>query len=131
MPGIGGLPDRTHACAGGAHSRLADGTLLCWTPELLPGERVAIDAEYSTQPVPEPLARRFGSQSGDFWGVWTAVEVSCKLRDVPLLAWLRQRGLHPDPDLDLCTLHRDGLTLSIGLTTHPRHHGRPAEPGLS
>ena len=79
--------------------------------------RLAVDAELSDQPVPIALARRF--RLGDphlFWPLWTAVEVSCKLHNVPILAWLGHRGLVPDPDIAVRTLRIADITLTCGAT---------------
>jgi hypothetical protein len=78
---------------------------------------LAIDAEISHQPVPPALARRFGILDPRlFWPAWTAVEVSCKLRDVPILMWLRHRGLTPDPDILTRTLEIADITITTGAT---------------
>ena len=84
--------------APGARSHLADGRVVSWSPPPTPGLRVAVDAEIADQPVPPALARRFGIDRPElFWPRWTAVEVACKLLDVPILVWLSQRGLRVDP----------------------------------
>lgn len=112
----------------GPRSHLADGRIVSWTSPPPRGLRLAIDAEITDQPVPPALARRFGI--GDprrFWPAWTAVEVSCKLRDVPVLIWLRHRGLAPDPEIWTRTLYLKDVTVTWGAAVVPTS-GLPGEP---
>ncbi len=82
-----GAPVRTH---------LADGLVVSWSPpHPSDGTRYAVDAEYTDQPVPAAMARRYGSE--DFWTRWTRAEVCAKLADTPILVWLATYGLPPDP----------------------------------
>ena len=76
-------------------SHLADGSVLIWSGVDPLGH--AIDAEITGQPVPPALARRTGiTDPGQFWRRWTAMEVACKLFDVPAHLWLKQHGLSVD-----------------------------------
>lgn len=102
---------------GVARSYLGDGRCVSWLPGLSPaGLRVAVDAELATRPVPAALARRHGTGDPEaFWARWTAVEVSCKLRDVPVAVWLRTAGLHPDAAVGLRTFRRDGVVITCGV----------------
>jgi hypothetical protein len=97
---------------------LGDGRQLLWTPAgAAAGLRAAVDAEVGSRPVPPALARRHRVADPDsFWSLWTAVEVSCKLRDVPLPVWLRTRGLWPDPGLAVRTFRVADLIVSCGVT---------------
>jgi hypothetical protein len=72
-------------------SHLPDFRCVGWYGAPPPGWKIVIDSEYAAQPVPEPLARRFGTDS--FWQRWTRAECLCKLADVPMLAWWPEHGL--------------------------------------
>jgi hypothetical protein len=103
--------------APGARSHLADGRVVSWSPRLPPGVQVAVDAEIADQSVPRALARRFGTDRPDmFWPQWTAVEVACKVLDVPIMVWLSVRGLQGDPDRVLtATFVAGDLVVSVGV----------------
>ena len=102
--------------ARGLRSHLADGRVVCWSTPVPGGLRLAVDAEVSNQPVPPALAHRFGlADPRLFWPAWTAAEVSCKLRDVPILIWLRDRGLTPDPAIRTRTLRIADITVTYGV----------------
>lgn len=108
----------------GLRSHLADGRVVCWSTTVPRGLRLAVDAEISDQPVPPALARRFGTvDPGSFWPAWTAVEVSCKLRDVPILTWLTHHGLTPDPGIRTRTFRIADLTMTCGVSV-PGHWAR-------
>jgi hypothetical protein len=102
--------------APGARSHLADGRVVSWCPPLPPGVRFAVDAEIADQPVPPALARRFGIDRPEtFWPRWTAVEVACKVLDVPIMVWLSQRGLRVDPGLvRTATFRTADLLVTVG-----------------
>ena len=102
--------------APGARSHLADGRVVSWSPPLQRGLRVAVDAEIADQPVPPALARRFGiDRPGLFWPCWTAVEVACKVLDVPIMVWLSQHGLRVDRGLVRTgTFRVDDLVVTVG-----------------
>ena len=89
-------------------SHLPDFRCVGWYAEPPPGWSVVIDAEYADQPVPEPLARRFGTDR--FWERWTRAECLCKLADVPMLAWWPEHGLDVPADFD-----GEWRTLELGL----------------
>jgi hypothetical protein len=103
--------------APGARSHLADGRVVSWSPPLPDGVRAAVDAEIAGQPVPASLARRFGIDRPDgFWPRWTAVEVACKLLDVPVVVWLSQRGLsHAPLRVHVVTFQMSGVVVSVGI----------------
>ena len=103
--------------APGARSHLADGRVVSWSPPLPPEVRAAVDAEIATQPVPAALAGRFGIDRPEvFWPRWTAVEVACKVLDVPVVLWLAQRGLRPDPlRVRTATFRTSGVVVSVGI----------------
>lgn len=91
------LPERAgHRCAGGAHSTVGDGRLVCWQPET--SARVAVDAEIAAAPVTPALARRWGSDDPfSVWPRWCATECVAKLTDTPivLLAQVRPVAVGP------------------------------------
>lgn len=126
-------PDSEVGAKHGLRSHLADGRIVSWSSPSPRGLRLAIDAEISDQPVPTALARRFGvDDPRRFWPAWTAVEVSCKLRDVPILMWLRHRGLTPDPEIWTRTIQLSDVTVTYGAASLAAP-GRTAEglaPGL-
>lgn len=103
--------------SGLARSYLADGRMVSWSPTPVPaGVRLAVDAEITWQPVPRALAERFGiSEPATFWPLWTQVEVSCKLADVPLLAWLQRHGLTADPSHAMMTFGLDDVVVTAGV----------------
>jgi hypothetical protein len=87
-------PASGHRCAGSPHTRLGDGTLLCWPvlPDAvrhlagrMPVKRVlALDAE-RMRPPPAHLARRWAAPDDEtFWTWWTRTEVVVKLTDRPV-----------------------------------------------
>ena len=83
-----------HRCTRGTHSRVADGRIVCWSPERGDREAYAVDAEIVGQPVPPHLEARWGglwAAHESFWGAWCASEVCAKLWDVPVVA-LAARG---------------------------------------
>jgi len=100
-----------------ARSHLADGRVVSWSPPLTAGVRAAVDAEIAGQPVPASLARRFGIDRPEvFWPRWTAVEVACKLLDVPVVVWLSQRGLRHDPlRVRVATFQMSGVVVTVGI----------------
>jgi hypothetical protein len=97
-------------------THLADGRIIVWT-DVDPRSH-AIDAEIADQPVPPALARRTGIRSPErFWPQWTAMEVACKLLDVPAHLWFKQHGLsvaHVAARLDITTFRHHDLTISVG-----------------
>lgn len=99
-----------------ARSYSDDGRVVRWTPAEHPaGLRFAVDAERSARPVPAALARRHRVGDADeFWPLWTAVEVACKLRDVPVPVWLRRQGLRPDPAVVARTFRAGDLVVTCG-----------------
>ncbi|MDQ1624760.1 MAG: hypothetical protein QOJ49_258 [Actinomycetota bacterium] len=116
-----------------ARSYLADGRCVSWSPERAAGVDVAIDAEIADAPVPPALRSRFGvTDPALFWPAWTAVEVSCKLRDVPLLQWLATHGLRPDPAITTRTVrHGDAVVCLGAISPRPRAGERAAGRGAS
>ena len=110
----------THACArpsrGHTRSHLRDGRVVTWQPRVPPtGIRYAVDAELLDQPVPDSLIHRFGPAApASFWRTWTAVEVSCKLRDIALLAWLSRYGLWIPATLPMATAHLGAVVVTWG-----------------
>lgn len=123
-----------------ARSHLGDGRCISWSPRSLPpGLHVALDAELADRCVPAALSVWAGGlPSAVFWERWTRVETSCKLREVPVVLWLRRHGLHEDPALALRTFrhgpavvtcgaaHRQDVT---GLLTAGGERPRPASVG--
>ena len=52
---------------------------------------------------------------GLFWPCWTAVEVACKVLDVPIMVWLSQHGLRVDRGLVRTgTFRVDDLVVTVG-----------------
>lgn len=99
-----------------ARCYLDDGRELRWSPDLAAGARVAVDAE-RLRPVPPVLAGHYrAADPEEFWARWTAVEVGCKLRDIPVAVWLRRRGLAPDPHLAVRTFRWADLVVSCGVS---------------
>lgn len=100
-------------------SYLGDGRAVLWAAgrprRRAAGLRGAVDAEIADRPVPRSLAARYGCCTETFWPRWTAVEVSCKLRDIPVPVWLREHGLLPDPALAVRTFRLDDLVISCGV----------------
>lgn len=96
-------------------SHLPDFGCVGWYAEPPPGWSVTIDAEYADQPIPEPLARRFGVER--FWERWTRAECLCKLADIPMLAWWPAHGLEVPADFDgeWRTLALGPLIVSVAL----------------
>jgi hypothetical protein len=118
-----------HRCAGGVHSYLGDGRVVCWQPS--PDAFVstddsgdagdhdrpvgwAIDAELRSQPVPVHVAARWreagaaAQQPGAaerFWPLWCATEALAKLADVPMVVLLRSGPVTASP------ARRDGLEM--------------------
>ncbi|MGL4174819.1 MAG: hypothetical protein ACRCSN_01980 [Dermatophilaceae bacterium] len=78
-----------HSCDGNPHTRLADGTMLCWpvpsasVRELGLGTSVkdvlALDAELAVTPPPRLQQRWAASDPETFWRWWTRAEVVVKL----------------------------------------------------
>jgi hypothetical protein len=91
-----------------------------WRPPASPrttGWTWAVDAEISTQPVPEALAARTGITAPDaFWPRWTAVEVACKLLDVPVVMWISEHGLNPGDAADRGMVWRTVAYLDLTIT---------------
>jgi hypothetical protein len=77
-------------------AHLPDLRAVGWYAAPPPGWSVTIDAEYADQPIPDPLARRFGVDG--FWQRWTRAECLCKLADIPMLAWWPEHGLDVPAD---------------------------------
>ncbi len=69
--------------------------------------------------MPSALAARTGiTEPAVFWPRWTAVEVACKLLDVPMVMWIVDFGLDPQPAVGRgvrarTTTHRD-LVITVG-----------------
>lgn len=102
--------DAVHECLRGTHSRVADGRLLCWDPwEILddggrapdgPRRWVALDAEQVGARPPRAIARLAGDPDATrFWWLWTRAEARAKIRDVPILTWLRTTDWQSDGDI--------------------------------
>lgn len=90
-----------HRCSTGTHSRLDDGRRLCWTPLEAGACRAAVDAERLDRPPPRALAARVGHVTDErFWWLWTRAEARAKVRDIPILDWLRRVDWTQDGDLD-------------------------------
>ena len=96
-------------------SHLPDFRCVGWYAVPPAGWSVVIDAEYADQPVPAPLARRFGVE--EFWQRWTRAECLCKLADVPMLAWWPEYGLDVPADFTgrWRTLELGPLIVSVAL----------------
>lgn len=96
-------------------SHLPDFRCVGWYGVPPAGWSVAIDAEYADREVPEPLARRFGTDL--FWERWTRTECLCKLADVPMLAWWPEHGLDIPTDFTGAwrTLPLGPLVVSVAL----------------
>ena len=107
---------------GWVRSYLEDGRLVQWRPprEAFPAIiRWAVDAEIASQAVPSALAARTGISAPEiFWPRWTAVEVACKLLDVPMVMWIVDFGLDPLPAMGrgvrLRTTTHLSLTITVG-----------------
>jgi hypothetical protein len=98
---------------------LADGRRVTWCPPPVAdpaGSRWAVDAEIAAQPVPPALATRTGIRDPEeFWCRWTAVEVACKLLDIPVMVWLKRYGIGAPPaGLSIATFRYDDLIVSVG-----------------
>ena len=96
-------------------SHLPDFRCVGWYGVPPGGWSVVIDAEYADQPIPAPLAMRFGTDR--FWERWTRSECLCKLADVPMLAWWPQHGLDVPADFagEWRTLELGPLVVSVAL----------------
>ncbi|ADB29643.1 hypothetical protein Kfla_0521 [Kribbella flavida DSM 17836] len=107
-------------------SHLPDFRCVGWYAVPPPGWSVAIDAEYAGRQIPQPLARRFGTEA--FWERWTRAECLCKLADTPMLAWWPQHGLDVPDDFPGAwrTLRLDDLVVSVALS--PTTAGRTLRP---
>ena len=127
------LPGDAVARTSRARSYLADGRCVSWSPKRAAGIDVAIDAEIADAPVPPALRRRFGvTDPASFWPAWTAVEVSCKLRDVPVFQWLATHGLRPDPTIATHTIRLGDAVVCLGaVSSRPRAGARAAGRGAS
>lgn len=114
------------APAQAARSHLGDGSCLSWSPPAVPPDLlVAVDAELAARRVPPALAVWAGSlPPALFWQRWTRVEASCKLRDVPVVLWLRTHGLHEDPALALRTFVHGPAVVTCGVAR--RQDARPS-----
>jgi len=106
---------------GWVRSYLAGGKLVQWRPPVDAHPDVmrwAVDAEIGTQPVPHALADRTGvRQPEQFWPRWTAIEVTAKLLDVPVVMWLAEHGLSAGTaghGIVLRTVRRAGLVITVG-----------------
>jgi len=112
-----------------AVSYLSDGRQVVWEPRE-PGGALAVDAELLGQSVPPALAARFSPVSNEaFFVAWTRVECAAKLRAIPLLVWLRDRGLHGDPQLRMRTIVSGDLVVTIGQNTAKKNGLKPTAPG--
>lgn len=102
--------------SGATRSWLGDGRCVVWEPSERPVDvRWAVDAELVDRPLPAHLARRYEATDAElFWRLWTAMEVACKLRDVPVAVWLREKGLAADPQIELTTFRTDSVVISCG-----------------
>ena len=107
---------------GWVRSYLADGTLVQWRPPIDARPDVmrwAVDAEIGTQAVPRALADRTGVRQPErFWPRWTAIEVTAKLLDVPIVMWLAEHGLSARAaaghGVVLRTVRRADLVITVG-----------------
>lgn len=93
-------PRTLHTCRGGAHSRVADGRLVCWAPpsDAMSALPVAVDAEMRGQPVPPHLARRWSTDEPALvWPRWCATEVVAKLTHTPVVLLLNHPTGQPSP----------------------------------
>ena len=82
-------------CAGAVGPRAYDhlGNLLSWFPPVgRAAEKFACDLEDCTRDV-SFMASRFGAEPTQFHRRWVASEVLAKLADMPILQWLKTRGL--------------------------------------
>jgi len=117
------IQPRASVLAGAATTRshLADGRVVCWSPTYPPGTRIAVDAELVDQVVPAAMARRFGIVDPErFWPLWTAMEVACKLADVPVLRWLARHGLEGDlRGIQSAVLTHRGVVICCGAIPDP------------
>jgi hypothetical protein len=108
-----------------ARSYVADGRVVHWhPPRSVARWRFAIDAELADQPVPAALAHRTGTSEPErFWPRWTAMEVACKLCDVPVVRWLQRYGLDgPRPyGLTIVTGRHGDVVVARGVAA--RVHG--------
>lgn len=108
--------DRDIHRAGEARSHLADGRLIVWRPAPQePATRFAVDAELSDRSPPAALSKKLAAAGGDFWRIWTRLEVACKLLDMPVVVALAARQLLSRPDLALATYTGERLTFSVGV----------------
>lgn len=83
----------------------------------------AVDAERADQAVPPALARRTGiPDPATFWPAWTRAEVVAKLTGEPILLLVRRAGLPLDvpAGIEMTTIERDGLVISLGSVSQPR-----------
>jgi hypothetical protein len=74
-----------------------EGRLVTWRPPRR-GGRIAVDAEGLDRPLDPALQRRWGeNDQASFLARWTVAETMAKLADIPILAWLHEHGLPPQP----------------------------------
>lgn len=73
---------------------LDDGRQVVWEPLRPPGRRLAVDAERADRLPRAAIAERhrLPCESAPFALAWTELEVHCKLADVPIVVWLRERN---------------------------------------
>jgi hypothetical protein len=101
-PGETAWPDATRSYDHG-------GACLAWRA---PGGAGACDMERLDKD-PGTLPGSLGVPADGFLDRWVAVEASAKLRDVPMLLWLKRRGLAPDPGLRIHRVAAAGRTMAF------------------
>lgn len=104
--------DCPSAC-GKVHSYTADQMRWCWL-DATRGVH-AVDVELNNSP-PERLRRQFDGTDREFWRAWTALEVTGKLIDVPVLMLVRDGELNTPRARDLKLHHceTDNVTVCFG-----------------
>lgn len=109
-----------------ARCYLADRRGVAWTALSPNGSRLAVDAELIDQRIPPAVLQRAHLSLDDVdarevWRRWTQAEVVAKLRDIPILMWLREYRLTMPLDVDadgpiaLRTVDHDGLIVTFGI----------------
>jgi hypothetical protein len=87
------------------------GVQLAWIP---PGRgRFACDMEHLDRPCRE-MAEHFQLAAETFLRRWVATEVMAKLSDVPVLQWLKTRGLTGASDARILVIANAGRTMAFG-----------------
>ena len=130
------IEDRAgHSCAGGAHSYLPDGRVVCWVAPLpgaepagiqpagagVPTLRYAVDAELVDRAPPAHVAGRWGVTGDTFWRLWCATEVVAKIVDRPIITFVTGEPVRLSPHVvegwrvHWLTVRADEVLVALGI----------------